>query len=138
MGKIWYANGLRFTCLKCGKCCVDEGEYTEVYVTRDEVARMAGCLGLYPHEFLKRYVQKSDGFETLASREGACIMLSEGRCRIYDARPRQCRTWPFWPQNLSRRAWYGEVKKRCPGVGSGRTFSVEEIETILLAGGPVS
>ena len=138
MGKIWYPNGLRFSCQQCGRCCRDDGEYTEVYVTREEVAEMAVFLNLYPHEAMKLYVKQSDGFETLTSRRGVCVMLVENRCRIYPVRPRQCRTWPFWPQNLSRRAWHGEVKPRCPGVGAGRRYSEEEIERILITGQGVS
>jgi len=138
MAKVWYPNGLRFSCRQCGACCRDDGEYTEVYVSRDEIARMAVFLNLFPHEFLKTYVRKSDGYETLTSPAGVCVMLRENRCRVYPERPRQCRTWPFWPQNLSRHVWYGEVRKRCPGVGVGRRYSVEEIDRILLAGTGVS
>jgi len=134
MGKVWYANGLKFACLQCGKCCRDDGEYTEVYVTPEEIGPMAASLNLYPHEFQAQYVRPSDGFQALISRGGDCVMLVEKRCRIYAARPRQCRTWPFWPRNLKRHIWYGEVRRRCPGVGSGRTYSAEEIERILLTG----
>jgi len=133
MNEPWYQNGLRFSCQRCGKCCFDEGEYTEVYVDDEDIARMAARLGIYPYEFRKRYVKKSDGFLVLRSRGGACILLSRGRCRAYPEHPGQCRTWPFWPQNLFRRVWYGEVKKRCPGVGKGRRYTAEEIERIVTA-----
>ncbi len=133
MMETWYRNGLRFSCQHCGGGCWDEGEYTEVYVEPEDVERMAAHLGIYPHEFRKRYVKKSDGFSVLRSRGGACIMLSRGRCRAHPAHPRQCQTWPFWPQNLYRHVWYGEVKKRCPGVGKGQKYSEEEIERILVS-----
>ncbi len=132
MEKVWYPHGLKFTCLQCGKCCWDDGEYTEVYVTKEDIAEMAAHMNRFPHEFCKAYVKKSDGFDVLRSRRGACVMLKDNQCRVYPVRPRQCRTWPFWPQNLKRHVWYGEVKKRCPGVGTGRTYTVEEIERILL------
>jgi len=133
MNETWYRNGLRFSCQRCGQCCYDEGEYTEVYVDDEDIARMADHLGIYPSQFRKRYVKKSEGFTVLRSRKGACIMLSQGRCRAHPNHPRQCRTWPFWPQNLSRHVWYGEVRKRCPGVGKGRRYTVEEIESILTS-----
>ncbi len=135
---VWYRNGLRFTCLRCGKCCRDEGEYTEVYLEREDIQEMAAFLDLYPHEFYAKYVKRSDGFDVLRSRRGACIMLRGTKCRVYPARPRQCRTWPFWPENLRRHVWYGEVRKRCPGVGTGRRYSVEEIERIMRSKGAVS
>jgi len=135
---LWYAKGLRFGCLRCGKCCLDEGPYTEVYVTRDDIASMAAFLGIYPHEFHHRFVKRSDGFTVLKSRGGACVMLQDKACKVYPVRPRQCRTWPFWAENLSRHVWYQEVRKRCPGVGQGRLYTPEEIERILLSGLPVS
>ena len=138
MGDTWYKNGLRFACQRCAACCWDEGEYTEVYVGRDDLREMADHLGLIPSEFHRRYVKKSEGFEVLRSRGGACVMLRDDRCRVYPVRPRQCRTWPFWAENLKRHVWYGEVRKRCPGVGRGRRFTVEEIEAIIRRGSPVS
>jgi Fe-S-cluster containining protein len=92
---------------------------------------MADRLGIYPHEFRKKYVKKSDGFDVLKSRGRACILLSRNRCRVHPDHPHQCRTWPFWPQNLTRHIWYKEIRKRCPGVGKGRKYSEEEIESIL-------
>jgi Fe-S-cluster containining protein len=138
MDEIWYQKGLRFSCLQCGMCCWDEGNYTEVYVNRDDIARMAAQMDLYPNEFYKKYVKKSDGFDVLKTRNGRCIMLAQKKCRVYPSHPCQCRSWPFWPQNLSRHVWYGEVRKRCPGVGKGRKYTEEEIEKILLTEGPVS
>lgn len=138
MDEVWYHNGLRFSCQRCGQCCWDEGEYTEVYVERDDIRQMAAYMDLYPDAFYKRFVKRSDGFDVLRSRRGACIMLRDGRCRVYSVRPRQCRTWPFWAENLRRHVWYGEVRKRCPGVGKGRKYGVEEIERILRRGEPVS
>ena len=138
MEEDWYRNGLKFSCQQCGECCWDEGEYTEVYVNREDISEMAAYLDLYPHEFYKKYVKKSDGFDVLRSRGGACIMLKRSRCRVYPVRPRQCRTWPFWAQNLHRHVWYGEVKKRCPGVGKGQRYTLDEIERIILTGEGVS
>jgi len=138
MNEDWYQKGLRFSCQQCGKCCWDQGDYTEVYVTHEDVDRLATHLGLYPSEFTKKYVVKSDGYDVLKSCEGACILLADNHCCAYPARPSQCRTWPFWPQNLYRHAWYGEVRKRCPGVGKGRKYTQEEIERILLTNAPVS
>jgi len=138
MNEVWYRNGLKFSCQRCGECCWDEGDYTEVYVTRDDIVRMATHFDLYPNEFYKKFAKKSDGFDVLRTRQGHCIMLSGKRCRAYPSHPRQCRSWPFWPQNMYRHVWYGEVRKRCPGVGKGRRYTEEEIEKILLTEGPVS
>jgi len=135
---IWYEKGLKFSCLQCGKCCWDEGPYTEVFVTGEDILQMAAHLNLYPQRFHGRYVKWSDGFTVLKSRGGACTLLQGKGCRVYPVRPRQCRTWPFWPENLKRHVWYREVRKRCPGVGQGRTYTPEEIERVILTGSPIS
>jgi len=46
--------------------------------------------------------------------------VTKKRCLVYEARPAQCRTWPFWPENMNARAWDREVVAFCPGVGKGR------------------
>jgi hypothetical protein len=40
----------------------------------------------------------------------------------------QCRTWPFWDENLKRPTWEGPVRERCPGVGHGALHSADEVE----------
>ena len=51
-------------------------------------------------------------------------------------RPTQCRTWPFWPENLrNNRAWHSAAKT-CPGTkdvlsGNGDFYPVEQVRIIL-------
>jgi Fe-S-cluster containining protein len=59
------------------------------------------------------------------------VFLDGVRCSVYRARPEQCRTWPFWPENMSERVWTKEVKRDCPGIGIGRLHSPREIEREL-------
>ena len=41
----------------------------------------------------------------------ACVFLNDQKCRIYEARPVQCSTYPFWPNLLeSEAAWDEEVR----------------------------
>ena len=40
---------------------------------------------------------------------------------------RQCRIWPFSPDNMGARTW-AQGAAFCPGVGDGKTVSREEIE----------
>jgi hypothetical protein len=41
----------------------------------------------------------------------------------------QCRTWPFWDENLtSRRAWDNARRRTpCPGMGTGPLIPIEKI-----------
>lgn len=77
----------------------------------------------------KRYslVEKPDGDCTFFERESEA---GAGGCTVYPVRPWQCRTFPFWPENIaSRRAWE-EVGEECPGLNRGRTYSLEDIRKV--------
>jgi len=105
---------------------------------------MAGDLGLDLPAFLERFTREIGSRRSLLEREtphgNDCIFLdrnsSPGRalCRVYRSRPSQCRTWPFWRDNLvSRRAW-DQTKERvpCPGMDAphGRLHSLVEIRVM--------
>lgn len=126
----WYAGGLAFECAACGGCCGGFPGY--VWVSDEEADSIAELLGLGRDEFLADYCARADGRYTIRELGGEekwdCVMLEDGRCRIYEARPVQCRTFPFWNENLrSHRAWDLAARK-CPGMNTGRVFSPEEIE----------
>jgi Fe-S-cluster containining protein len=58
--------------------------------------------------------------------------MIENRCSVYEGRPDQCRTWPFWPEVMDAKTWKKEVAAFCPGVGKGRLHSAEEIRKNLV------
>ena len=130
--KPWYENGLRFSCTQCGECCRNHGGYTYVNLTEVELREIPEFLGLTRAEFLRRYCTKRPGFHpSLRMDEPACPFLgADNRCQIYPVRPKQCRTWPVWKENLVRETWEGPVKEVCPGIGEGALHSREEIERI--------
>jgi Fe-S-cluster containining protein len=50
-------------------------------------------------------------------------------CSVYDVRPLQCRTWPFWDGLLSSKKAWDEAGKRCHGINQGsRKFTRGQIE----------
>ena len=64
-----------------------------------------------------------------------CIFLSDTGCKVYDARPLQCRTYPFWKGIAdSPESWKGEMKS-CPGIGKGRCYSTKEVKEIMESNG---
>lgn len=92
---------------------------------------MAAQLGLVMETFLERYARKSvdDGCWELMEEQTDfgfdCVLLERcdetGKtiCLAHDSRPVQCRTWPFWPDNLkSKKAW-NRAAKSCEGIGRG-------------------
>ncbi|MGE4133903.1 MAG: YkgJ family cysteine cluster protein [Bdellovibrionales bacterium] len=127
----FYENGIRFECQGSGKCCVSHGGYGNVYLTLEDRRRMAKTLGLKTSAFSRRFCEVRDGIWRL--KDGStddCVFLKNRRCSIYEGRPTQCRTWPFWPEVLNARTWNTEVKTFCPGVGKGRVWESEEIDRI--------
>jgi Fe-S-cluster containining protein len=100
---------------------------------------MATLLNMDEQSFLARYAHKIEGHWSLKERQTDhgfdCIFLDreslpgKAVCSIYKARPTQCRTWPFWPENLRTRRDWETVKRRtpCPGMDQGKLVPIEQI-----------
>lgn len=125
----FYKDGLKFECQGSGKCCTSHGEYGFVFLTLQDRQRMAKHLDLPTRQFTKDYCQKTKGYFHLREDLGNpdCLFLKKKRCSIYQARPTQCRTWPFWPEVLNAKTWSKDVASFCPGVGKGKLHSETEI-----------
>ncbi len=129
--KKFYAEGIRFECQGEGKCCMSRGQYSYVYLSFSDRKRLASCLGLTVGEFTKQYVEKEDGNHQLKYPDKDCPFFRNLQCAVYQFRPWQCRTWPFWPENMNKQVWEQEVASYCPGIGKGRLYSAQEIEAIM-------
>ena len=148
----WYADGLKFTCTQCGNCCTGGPGF--VWMSRAEVERLAEFLGQSPEYVVKRYCRRIGDRLSLKETHTPqglydCVFLKQepGRatpenpnppprriCTIYPVRPLQCRTWPFWPENLASPENWARASRRCPGMGEGdRHFSLEKIESLRTA-----
>lgn len=130
----FYKNGLRFQCQGSGKCCTSHGEYGFVFLTIDDRRRFAKYLNISTSEFTKTYCERTNNAWHLKEDPANpdCMFLKNKRCTVYEARPTQCRTWPFWPEVMNAKAWATEVATFCPGVGKGPLISKEEIEKVML------
>lgn len=127
MPKPWYADGLRFSCSQCGECCRTHGEYAYVYLSNDDITRLSEHLQIERNAFLQAYTDRDGPWRILRWPEEACVFLTEKGCSVYEARPTQCRTWPFWEENLDREVWFNEIVPFCPGAGEGRLYDLREI-----------
>ncbi len=129
----WWKDGIRFQCQGSGKCCTSRGEFGFVYLTRTDRQKMAAHLGLKTRAFTLKYCSKTDGFFHLTEnkKDPDCVFLKDKRCRVYEARPTQCRTWPFWPEVMKAKAWKKDVVSFCPGVNKGPIISADEISRQL-------
>ncbi len=128
----FYKNGIRFKCQDCGGCCLSRGQYAYVYLTAYDRKRLSDILRISTREFTASYTDNTDGYLHLKDPDKDCMFLQDGRCSVYEARPRQCRSWPFWPENMKKKVWEKEIASYCKGVGKGRMYSGEEIERIIL------
>jgi Fe-S-cluster containining protein len=131
----WYAAGLHFECVVCGRCCAGPGE-GYIWVTRPEIELIAEHLKLTPEELRSRFLRRVGTRTTIVEHRLTkdCIFLRSlggtRQCAIYAVRPAQCRTWPFWPENLSGPNAWNRAAMRCPGINRGRLYGSEEIERI--------
>ncbi len=130
MSDPFYAAGLRFGCRRCSRCCRHEPGY--VFLTREDLQRLAAGLDLEPSEVLDRHcrVVRVGGFRRLSLRETPgydCVLWGQEGCRVYRHRPLQCRSFPFWAANLGSTEDWERLKQECPGVGSGSLHSAAMI-----------
>jgi len=111
----WWSEGLDFKCTGCGKCCKVKGE---VWLSPAEMETAADFLKLNQQDFESAYVQHiaAGGWGLLKEKiqsDGtlSCTFLDDNnQCGIYEARPLQCSTYPFWPRLLrSPSAWDAEA-----------------------------
>ena len=145
----WYADGLQFTCTQCGNCCTGGPGY--VWISRDEIDRLATYLKLSAKEVIHRYCRRLGARYSLNERRNAqgnydCIFLKEEQvkrgagdeqvvhtkrtCQIYPVRPLQCRTWPFWDGLLQSPEHWERATRRCPGMNEGKQYAREQIEAL--------
>ncbi len=129
----WYNEGLRFGCRQCGGCCGGAPGY--VWTTDEEIAAMAKELGMTRAQFEVSFVRLIFGRKkSLMERgNGDCVLLDPEKksCLVYESRPVQCRTWPFWDQNLDKPGSWKRAAKTCKGCNNpqGKLYTLEEIET---------
>ena len=118
---------------------------------------MAGKLGISAENFYEKYTRveeegglrwlelkevptppqdKGDGLIVQSGLDCALLDRSSGKaiCSVYETRPLQCRTWPFWSEIVESKESWEEASKGlegCPGINSssGTLYSVQEIES---------
>lgn len=134
MSGKWYENGLCFFCKKCGNCCTGAPGY--VWLKGDEALKIAGYIGMDVEEFMltkARLVRSRYSLKELKS--GDCIFFQREsvRCDIYEVRPVQCRTFPFWEELLLKQSFWEKTGEDCPGINQRDFHSFEEIERVLLS-----
>ena len=133
MAEKWYREGLKFSCTQCGNCCSGDPGY--VWATKEEIARISVFLGRTDGWLDNAHLRRVGLQYSLTEHpNGDCIFLKrengKSMCTIYPVRPLQCRTWPFWKENLrSKKAWDDLAASKCPGMNKGDSYNYVQIET---------
>lgn len=129
--------GLSFSCTMCGNCCSGPEGY--VLVTAAEIGALSRRLKISEPEFVRNYthIDRETGGRSLNEKksEGGldCIFLDREKipgkavCGVYEDRPVQCRTWPFWPSVIRSRATWERAKRVCPGIDQGKKHDLVQI-----------
>ncbi len=99
-----------------------------MWVEEDEVEALAAALRMSAEAFADAYLRRSPDPRrgvSLSLREavgagdsgGACVLLRAAReCSVYPARPRHCRSFPFWPSILEDPEAFELARRTCPGI----------------------
>lgn len=125
MEENWYDKGVRFACTGCGKCCTGKGS---VFLNEAEIEQLASFLHLSKAAFMLKYVRRKEGQLALvdAPSSDGCVFLKGKQCSVYEARPTQCRTFPFWPEHLRSRKHWESLKNCCEGIHEEATIVDKE------------
>jgi len=127
----FYKDGLSFECTRCSRCCRFDPGY--VFLSYNDLRKLLEHTGMRRGDFLQRYCRTVNisGEYRLSLKEKLnydCIFWSAEGCRIYGSRPLQCRSFPFWPENLINRDYWDQAARHCPGINKGTVHTEAEIQ----------
>lgn len=107
------------SCEGCGgNCCI--GESGNIWISKQEIVNLSIHLNIGLDKLFDNFLEKR-GYKysikevQLAKDNYACIFfdMEKRGCSVYEARPIQCRTFPFWDYFKSNKE---EVFKECPAI----------------------
>ncbi len=120
---------MRFECQPgCIRCCEAKGF---IYVTGEDVARLAAHVGLTRAEFKRRYLcGAAPLLRFRKQRNKQCPFLLSNGCSVHAVKPLQCSSFPYWPEVLAKASERREVAGYCPGMNRGPLVNIEAAREI--------
>ncbi len=130
MPKWWEQEPIRFECQPdCFKCCMKPGV---VNFDKEDIQKAAKFLEIKTSGFRQEFLKKDFGVWEMELQEGeVCKFLTMQGCGIHPSKPKQCRTYPFWKENLETRNHWQLTAGFCPGIGQGPVIPPAEIKKAL-------
>tara|TARA_B100000686_G_scaffold31744_1_gene32939 strand:- start:1111 stop:1533 length:423 start_codon:yes stop_codon:yes gene_type:complete len=126
----WQNETIYFECQPdCFKCCSKPGL---VFLTTQEAKQAAQYLGISLLRFKSEFLTKQDKIWLIEVEEDhPCPFLTHKGCAIHEAKPVQCRTYPFWHENMESKNHWALTSVFCPGIGNGPEIEKKEIKKFL-------
>ena len=135
MNTPFYKEGLYFQCTRCSKCCRHDPGY--VFLSKNDLLVLSSLLKISKEEFLKKYCKTVDlgilkRISLTEKNNNDCIFWDNGGCTVYEQRPLQCKTYPFWSSALNSPEDWEALGRNCPGLNKGKLYTAKEIEEKLI------
>lgn len=125
-GAPWYRDGLRFCCTSCGRCCTGSQGY--VWISVAEATALAEHFSLALDDFGRRYLRRVGMRLALVDgADGACVLLQGKLCSVYELRPSQCRSFPWWPSVLASPQDWRRTALDCEGISDAAPLVAAEV-----------
>lgn len=91
-----------FKCRNCGKCC--NAFYAQINITIGDLIRISGFLEKPISYILRNFIginpfgdpEKPTKFSYELGINMPCLLRKNERCSVYEARPLNCRLFPYW------------------------------------------
>jgi hypothetical protein len=115
---------MRFQCQPgCVRCCEAKGF---IYVTREDIGRLADHLKITRTEFTRRYLcGTAPLLRFRKQRNKQCPFLLPNGCSVHSIKPLQCSSFPYWPELLADPKERREAAEYCPGMNKGPLVNIE-------------
>ncbi len=110
-----YPSGYDFKCQMCGTCC-HYGNDEYIKITAKEKSRILRHLGISAKSLLQHYAKIVNGDIFLRRKQYKCVFLIDNGCLIQSIKPSQCKTWPFWKENVFKNRFKGSILRKCKGI----------------------
>ena len=132
----WYKGQvILFDCHGCAKCCKRKGM---IYFSQEDIRNASQYLEMTVDDFEKMYIlrTKDVAYIYVSGNARPCPFLNKAnKCRIHDAKPQQCRSYPFWPNIMESKQKLNTERIHCKGIGNGRQVDVDGMTKFTIPEG---
>jgi len=107
-------NNFDFKCIHCGHCCRNEGS---VFFTDSEIMDISDFMGINHREFKEQFLTFSSfGYAHHVLKGEHCVFLKNNLCSINSVKPKQCKTFPYWKEYISKDGKLKDFNRHCKGI----------------------